>query len=67
MVAPEQGSKFKIEVGPKDSHCVMMRGSLAGYSIRQNYTSQIFWGDKSLVKQVLTQGEKKVRHEDGIN
>jgi len=66
MVAPEQGSAFKIEVGPGESQCVMMRGSLAGYSIRQNYTSQIFWGEASLIKQVVAQGEKKIRHEDGI-
>ena len=44
----------------------MMKSSLSGYSIRQNYTSQIYWGDEALLKQVMSQGEKKVRHEDGI-
>ena len=53
MMAPFQGDSFKVEVGYGESKCVVMRSDLvAGYSIRQNFTSQIFWDDKNLIKQV---------------
>ena len=53
MMAPFQGDSFKVEVSHGESKCVVMRSDLvAGYSIRQNFTSQIFWDDKNLIKQV---------------
>lgn len=65
MVAPYEGQHFEVEVAYGESKCVMMRSDLvAGYSIRQNYTSQVFWDEDNLIKQVQNQGEKKVRYEN---
>ena len=63
LLAPHQGSSYTMEVRPGEKRLVMIRGDLAGYSLRMTYTSQLFWGEKSLLQQCLASGQQKVRGE----
>jgi hypothetical protein len=39
LLAPEEGESYRMEVPPGEQKIVMIKGSLAGYSLRQTYTS----------------------------
>lgn len=65
LVAPEKGDSFKLEAGPGEQKIVMIKGDLAGYSLRMTFTSQLFWGEQTLIKQCVDEGQQKIRG-DGI-
>jgi hypothetical protein len=50
LCAPEKGNSFKLEAGPGEQKIVMIKGDLSGFSLRMTFTSQLFWGEQSLIK-----------------
>jgi hypothetical protein len=64
LVAPEEGDSYKMEVPPGEQKIVMVKGALEGYSLRMTYTSQLYWGEESLIEQCVTTGQQKVRGDD---
>ena len=49
LVAPEEGDSYKMEVPPGEQKIVMVKGALEVYSLRMTYTSQLYWGEESLI------------------
>lgn len=65
LLAPYEGDSYKMEVPPGESKLAMIKGSLSGYSLRMTYTSQLYWGEESLIAQCIENGQQKIRG-DGI-
>lgn len=61
LLAPEEGRKYQIEVGPGQTRDVIVRFGCNGFNIQKTYSYILVKTDEALYKQCLAEGQRQER------